>query len=134
LQIYKNILYCSWVGNSLEPLRFWLIQNRALSLCLVAFSNRITGSTYPETALVVPLMLPSIGYGRIFDQSGNAITIGGNAGDFVLISSGTNDIASAVSDLFGGEFVTVWQDGDTSDGSLDRVLACRRKTSRTRPG
>jgi len=60
-------------------------------------------------------------YGRVFDQTGNAITIGGNSGEFVLTSSNTNDIASAVSVLLGGEFVTVWQDSDTSDGSLGRI-------------
>ncbi len=73
-------------------------------------------------------------YGRIFDQSGNPITVSGITGDFAFTLGTTDDIASAVSVLLGGEFVTVWQDSDTSDGSGGRITRMESELVRTSVG
>ena len=60
-------------------------------------------------------------FGAIFDQNGNRISIDGDP-QFSITISASDDIASAVSAMLDGKFITVWQDSAT-DGSGGQITA-----------
>ncbi len=72
-------------------------------------------------------------YGRVFDQDGNAVTIGGSSAEFVITSSGTDDTLSAVSHLTGGKFITSWQDSE-SDGNGGGIHSTASEITRATVG
>ena len=68
-------------------------------------------------------------YGRLFDQAGNAIQIGGQ--DRFTIDGTLNDeTQSSVAALLNGQFVTTWTDTE-SDGSGDRISGRVQELVRT---
>ncbi len=56
-------------------------------------------------------------YARVFTQTGAEISLDPDGGEFVLTSSASDEVASTVTSLLNGSFVTVWQDSDTADSS-----------------
>ncbi len=56
-------------------------------------------------------------YARVFTQTGAEVSLDPDGGEFVLASSTSDEVASAVTSLLNGSFVTVWQDSDTADSS-----------------
>lgn len=64
--------------------------------------------------------------GRIYDQTGNPITVNGLAEDFPLTSSSSNEVKSTVAALLDGKFLTSWQDADTANdndgGSISNTI------------
>ena len=66
--------------------------------------------------------------GRVFDQAGNAVT-----GEFTIAASGDDEIASSVSALFGGMFITSWQD-ELTDGAGGSIASQVTEITRTTVG
>lgn len=60
--------------------------------------------------------------GRIFTESGDAVTVGSSNQEFVITSSASDDTLSSVSAMLGGRFAAAWQD-TLSDGSSGQVTA-----------
>ncbi len=59
-------------------------------------------------------------FARVFDQSGNAVSVGGSTNPFSITSSGTDDTDSSIAQLVRGIFATTWTDTET-DGAGNRI-------------
>ena len=73
-------------------------------------------------------------YGRIFDHTGIPISIDGSSDPFIITNSGDDDQQSSVDGIRWGEFITVWQDSDTSDNSDGRISRQVSELVRTTTG
>ncbi|MHA7872760.1 MAG: calcium-binding protein, partial [Hyphococcus sp.] len=72
-------------------------------------------------------------FGRLFDQSGAAIALGGNDDQFIANSS-NNEAFSSVALLGGGDIITAWQSDSTADGSGGNVQGEVGRIVRTTTG
>jgi hypothetical protein len=91
-----------------------------------ASTGSIDGEVAPDVTVLdngfvlVSWTYPSVGgadndiRGALFDGSGNRVLVGGQP-DFGMALGVDQEIASSVAALNGGEFITAWQDGGTTD-------------------
>ncbi|MEM9619535.1 MAG: calcium-binding protein [Pseudomonadota bacterium] len=72
-------------------------------------------------------------FGRLFDQSGAAIALGGDDDQFIANSS-NNETLSSVALLGGGDIITAWQSDSNADGSGGNVQGEVGRIVRTTTG